>query len=556
MLTGPHGSRQRRRVIPLAVLVGVLTGLGVAIFEKVVNEELFLRLLDAPLAVQALAPLAGLLLAAASLRWLAGGASPSTADEYIKAFHDQSGRLDRGPVLGRLLASAFTLASGNPMGYEGPSIYYGASTGDRIQRRFSRWFARDEINTLMVAGAAAGVAAIFKAPATGAVFALEVPYQDDLARRMLLPTLFAAASGYVTFAAINGTRPLLPISGAPPFDLRDLGGAVLLGLVCGGGARIFAAMVGVAKRQAREGNPFLRAVVAGSGIAVLFVISRRVLHETLLLGPGYLAIRWSLEPTHAVVVVLLLFVLRALATAGSVSGGGVGGMFVPLVVQGALLGRAMGGALNSSSGNLFPAIGVAAFLGAGYRVPLAAVMFVAESTGRPGFVVPGLIAAAAAQLMMADSSMSPYQRARRAGHLERRFELPITSALRTDAITTPSDTTLRELHDHHVTALRMRAIPVVDGVQFKGMVGVRDLLSVERDRWEGTTVGEVMDTDVPTGAPSWTLGDALAALSSADSDRLAILDDHRYVGIVTTGEILKLDEILQLTDQNPDRDPA
>ena len=67
----------------------------------------------------------------------------------------------------------------------------------------------------MVAGAAAGVAAIFKAPATGAVFALEVPYQDDFARKMLLPALVAAASGYLGFVAIHGTTSLIPARGSP-----------------------------------------------------------------------------------------------------------------------------------------------------------------------------------------------------------------------------------------------------------------------------------------------------------------------------------------------------
>ena len=59
---------------------------------------------------------------------------------------------------------------------------------------------------------------------------------------------------------------------------------------------------------------------------------------------------------------------------------------------------------------LFVVIGVAAFLGAGYRVPLAAVMFVAETTGRPGFVVPGLLAAVAASLVMGHASVTTYQR--------------------------------------------------------------------------------------------------------------------------------------------------
>jgi CIC family chloride channel protein len=64
---------------------------------------------------------------------------------------------------------------------------------------------------------------------------------------------------------------------------------------------------------------------------------------------------------------------------------------------------------------LFVVIGVAAFLGAGYRVPLAAVMFVAETTGRPGFVVPGLLAAVAAVLVAGQSSVTTYQRSSRPG---------------------------------------------------------------------------------------------------------------------------------------------
>ena len=100
----------------------------------------------------------------------------------------------------------------------------------------------------MVAGAAAGVAAVFKAPLTGVIFALEVPYRSDLARRALLPSLVAAGSAYVTFVAIIGTTPLLPTGGAAPFDLRDLGGGLALGVVCGLLARLGAQAIGRAKR--------------------------------------------------------------------------------------------------------------------------------------------------------------------------------------------------------------------------------------------------------------------------------------------------------------------
>ena len=88
----------------------------------------------------------------------------------------------------------------------------------------------------------------------------------------------------------------------------------------------------------------------------------------------------------------------------------MGGLFIPLVVAGALLGRMAVDVVGGGNTTLFVVIGVAAFLGAGYRVPLAAVMFVAETTGRPGFVVPGLLAAVAATLVMGRASVTTYQR--------------------------------------------------------------------------------------------------------------------------------------------------
>jgi CIC family chloride channel protein len=81
-----------------------------------------------------------------------------------------------------------------------------------------------------------------------------------------------------------------------------------------------------------------------------------------------------------------------------------------------LVGRLVSGLFGVEMTTLFPVLGMAAFLGAGYRVPLAAVVFVAEFTGRATFVVPGLIAAVVAQVVMGGASISPYQRpARRLG---------------------------------------------------------------------------------------------------------------------------------------------
>ena len=115
----------------------------------------------------------------------------------------------------------------------------------------------------MVAGAAAGVAAIFKAPATGAVFALEVPYQDDLARNMLLPALVSSAAGYLVFVGINGTTPLFPIEGTVELTMRDLLGAVACSASSPAlGARAFAGCCAEPSRSRLATHPVLVALAA------------------------------------------------------------------------------------------------------------------------------------------------------------------------------------------------------------------------------------------------------------------------------------------------------
>ena len=542
--------RRSQQVIVLSAVTGSVTGLLVAVFERVTREDLLATVKRQSLWVQGIAPVVGLLLAAAALRWLAGGATPATADEYIKSFHDRDRRLDERPVIGRILAAATTLGLGGALGFEGPSIYIGAAVGSALQRRLSRFFSRDDAKVLLVCGAAAGVSAIFKAPATGVVFALEVPYQDDIARRMLLPAAISSAASYVVFAALAGTAPLLEVRGVAPFNFVDLGGAALIGLLCGVGARLFVALLRQAKRVATWSHPFPRALAAGSVLAGLFVVTRLLVGESLTLGPGYDALRWALDPHRAVILVLALLVVRAVAAAATLAGGGAGGLFIPLVIEGALVGRAVSGLFASGpDSTLFPVIGIAAFLGAGYRVPLASVMFVAEFTGRPGFVVPGLIAAVVSQLVMGRSSASAYQVASQGGHLERRFMLPLASALRTDVLTLPPDATVSEFFWQHLVGMRQRLVPVVDGSTYRGMAHVDELNEVPREAWDTTTVGQIMRTDLPVAKASWLLRDAIVAMEEADVDRLPVCDDQGgFVGIISTSEILKLDEILGSTE--------
>jgi CIC family chloride channel protein len=540
--------RRSRQVLLLAGMTGAVTGLAVAGFEHLTAEVLLEGVLGLPLWCQVGAPAVGLVVAAFCLR--AGGRplSPSTADEYIRSYHDPAHDLGVRALLQRLAAAVATLGLGAPLGYEGPALYAGAGIGAGLQRRLRRHFSAEDAKVLLVAGAAAGVAAIFKAPVTGLVFALEVPYQEDLARRMLLPAAISAAASYVVFAAIAGTQPILPVAGQPPFDLVDLGGAALVGLGAGVLARAFIAVVLAAKAAATRGHPAVRIAVAGGVLAGTVLVANALGDASLSLGPGYDALEWALDPKQSLVAIFALGTLRVAGTAATVGGGGVGGLFIPLVIQGALVGRFVGGAFDASNETLFPVVGMAAFLGAGYRVPLAAVVFVAEFTGRPGFVVPGLIAAVVAQLVAGRTSIAPYQVRGRIGHLERRLNMPVADVIDTEARTLPPDATVDEVFWHHMVGARQQAVAVVGGSTYIGLVTVTDLTAIDRETWPTTAIEDVLRPDAPVATLDWMVSDAVRAMDEHDLDRIAVCDGTTYVGVITASELVALDEVLDRID--------
>ena len=108
----------------------------------------------------------------------------------------------------------------------------------------------------------------------------------------------------------------------------------------------------------------------------------------LHLGPSYDAIEWAASDNRTLITLAALFAVRAIATWVCVGGGGVGGLFIPLVTQGAIVGSFAQELVHPANPTLFPTVGIAAFLGAGYRTPLAGVAVVAEATGSPASSSP------------------------------------------------------------------------------------------------------------------------------------------------------------------------
>ena len=307
-------------------------------------------------------------------------------------------------------------------------------------------------------------------------------------------------------------------------------------------------------KQVQRTQPWWVLAAAGSVIAAgLVVLSDLLFGAPLSMGPTAegQVLRWVLNPDETLPMLGMLFAIRLdCYVDGDCQWWGRGRVY-PTCRTGTHYWSHCGGWIDVGVESMafFPFIGVAAFLAAGYRTPLAAVMFVAESTGAPSFVVPGLIAVAVSQVVVGSSSVSEYQRDTRVGHLERRFQMPITSAMKRDFQTVqPADSLSDFVWRFAFPRKQLEAVVADNKGEFRGIIKVSDVGDMEQDLWSTTACSEVMIAGLTPARLSWTVREVSARMEEADVDIYPVVDTAgRVVGVVTDQSIVNVVELLDET---------
>jgi CIC family chloride channel protein len=337
-----------------------------------------------------------------------------STEEIIRSYHEHEGEIDMRSFVPKLLAAVTTVGFGGSAALEGPSIYGGAAIGSWLWTKLRKLRLNDRDRRIMlICGAAAGMSAVFRAPLTGIVFALEMPYRDDLAHEALVPSLIASVVSFATLSSFLGAAPLFNFAASTAFTRHDVYWSALLGLIIGLIAMVFV----ITFRRARTcfvkwnfphwGKLAIGGLLTGvCGLLFLYIYPGNLIP----IGPNYEAVGEILGRPHSTAELLVFSVLKLGATLFTLAAGGVSAMFVPLFLTGGSLGTAFAQLIHSPDLGLFAAVGMASFISAGYKTPLAAVVFVAEATGGHAFIIPALIGAAVAYAASGDASASGDQR--------------------------------------------------------------------------------------------------------------------------------------------------
>ncbi len=553
-----HLVRERvRKWILISVAIGGTTGLLVAGLDFIISGVLFHNLKGymafAPLTL--LLPIIGLVLATLVMR--SGGREPGLTgtEEYISSFHEPRGKIDLAAVPRKIVAACLTVGLGGSAGLEGPSVNLGAAVGTAAYTRvrFLNLHVQD-LKIMMIAGAAAGISAIFKAPLTGIVFALEVPYKDDLAQHALIPSLFASVTSYVVFVGFMGSSPILQTSGSWTVQTGDLVAAVLLGTVCGLFARGFVGLFRKTETYFSKSplSPISKAAIGGTICGVSGLLGLWLLGTPFVaLGTGYESVNKVMVEALSVQTLIGLVVLKAIATIGTLTTGGVGGVFIPMILLGGGVGALFGKLLPSGDkAHLFPIIGMSSFVASGYKTPLAAITFVAETTGSPTYIIPGLVAAAFGYTVSGRLSISKFQRWTRMTRVRRLASARVGEVMKRDVIVVPDHITIQEFIDDYLLKYRFKVFILVHEGQLSGVLDIGDVSKVEPSEWDQTPLTMLATKDVPAATPEQSLSEILDIMNAFGFDVLPVIEEDNpdgVVGMISAEDIRTLEEIADLS---------
>jgi len=587
---GQKRFRTQGRLLGLSILVGLVAGLGAIAFYIATRAAehyalgviggydavphpageaaiSWLPIISAPFRpwLLLIIPTVGGLLSGLLVYTLAPEAEGHGTDAVIDAYHNRQGEIRPRVPLVKIIASAITLGTGGSGGREGPIAQIGAGFGSVLANLLRLRPAERRI--LIAVGMGAGIAAIFRAPLAGALFASEVLYgSPEFEPEVIMPAAIASVVSYCTFGAYSGWSPLFsmpdlaftsPLQLGPYFILVLF--MVLLAMLY---TRTFYGCVGAFRRLPlpRHFRPAVGALLTGCvalGLYYAFGGEKQVLS---VLAFGYNALQNAINSETSVSAwVLLAIALGKILTTGlTIGSGGSGGVFGPSMVIGGCGGGALGLLLHDWWPWLVPhpasfvIVGMAGFFAAAAKTPFSTLIIVSEMTGGYHLLLPALWVCALAFILADKQSIYSSQvesRSRSAAH-RGAYVRQVLSGVRVGRFLKNAVPPLT-LHPNDplgavVKQLRTTAysvLPVVDDEnRLLGVVNLDEVhLAAQAAHLQPLILAaDLMRSDVTPLQPSDQLDRALELFVENDLVALPVVNDlqrRRLIGMVRRFEV-------------------
>ena len=404
---------EAQRLFVLTILIGVVCGFAAVGFHVAitfVESVLITRAMGAGgyswIAWTILSVALGGLAVGILLQYVFPGARGSGIPQVKVAYASRSGRVPLRDALGKFVLGTLNIGSGGSLGREGPTVQICAGIASALGNigRVSPQSRR----RLIPVGAAAGIAAAFNAPIAAVTFTIE-EVVGKLDQTVLSGVIIAAALAAVIERSVLGGNAILSVH--HDFGMGDARSLVLyaaLGVAAAGVSVVFTDGLLRVRKQFRSWRKvplWAQPAVGGAVTGILAVAVMAWLHVGGVTGGGYDVLKQSLSGQLSVKVMIVLCVVKILATVFSYSSGGAGGIFAPSLFIGAMLGGAFGSldrtlfAHGEDTIGAFALVGMGAVFSGIIRAPMTSVLIIIEMTSGYGLILPLMIANMSAYIL-------------------------------------------------------------------------------------------------------------------------------------------------------------
>ncbi len=559
----------RHFILVLSVIIGIVAAMAAVILKTSVHYvEAWVRSIrPSENWLMLIFPVIGILLTVLYVRTFVKDNIGHGVTRILYAISRNKAVMKAHNMWSSMIACTITAGFGGSVGMEAPIVATGAAIGSNVAQKSKLGFRR---TTLLVGcGAAAAIAAIFKAPIAGLIFALEV-LMLDLTMSSIIPLLIAAVTATLFSSLFLGEQVEFYFTMIDPFNLGHFPFYIFLGIVAGGVSLYFTRTnAWVEKRIKKITEPYKRVLIGGGILGVLIFLFPP------LFGEGYITMRAMLsgQPEELLndsiwgffvddsgfvfigfLVIVLLF--KAIATSLTTSSGGIGGVFAPSLFMGGITGFVFARLINSLSWMKiseynFALVGMAGLIAGVMHAPLTAIFLIAEITGGYELFVPLIITASISFLTV--RYFEPHslyaKKLAEKGHLITHHKdqavltlLKVESVIETNLIAVFPDQNLGELVK--VIARSNRNIfPVIDTENnFLGLVPLDEVREImfDREKYEKITVRNLMIVPPQKVELQDSMETVMKKFRDSGNWNLPVVEDGKYVGFVSRSNVFNV----------------
>ena len=487
----------------------------------------------------------------------------------LYAVAKQKGIMKRFQAYGSILTAPITIGFGGSVGLEGPMVVTGAGISSQLARLFH--INQSDRMLLLACACAAALAAIFKVPLAGILFAIEV-FGLDLTLSSLLPLFVASLSGVLTSYIFFGNAALLPIYVGDSFLMHNIPFYLLLGVVGGFMSAYFTFVYeGVNRFFSKFSSAYLRIVIGGAILGLLVFVMPPLYgegHEVinhLKAGHPELSISsnifgWNLENPWVVILLLGGLVLfKVVATSVTFGAGGVGGIFSPMLFMGGVMGNCFARIINQIDilpyklplAN-FTLIGMTALMTGVLHAPLTAIFLIAEVTGGYSLFVPAMVTAVVSfSIAKYFNKYSIYtMELGRKGALVNQDKdqailtlMDMESVIETNFVPVYTDMTLKGVVYEAVRESSRNIFPVLDREKgsLEGVILLDDIrhLIFEKELYDKVSVLEMMQPPpalIQMGQD--TMNQVMDKFQNTAAWNLPVVKNGKYIGFISKSKLL------------------